>query len=1305
MYDAYRDRDHDMDETKPKLPQLPPLVTKAAAGIDHRTRIAWTPFDDHERPTGLGQGKGLGGARSRRPPPPPAEGLGVGVPAGHRLSGDGTRPGRTEEAHTPERGGTPEAEEGIIYPSPFVGDDTVTMVRGPRGSPTGRGSPTARGSPGRLPGSPVGRSSPMRRRSPSGPQVSPVGRGSPGGPRGSPARCAELPDVMFGDEEPALRPLPGLSAAREGIPPSVSTVGSRRDHKPGLHSAAPSSRARLLSDRTFSETLSSYYTCSSYTFNEYARHGSFGSVMGGQPLEHVPSVNAPTQPLSIELLSEEKLYQCYCVHKLSDIYEWLLKVYFEWFNEYILGKIEFIQLVQLLLEFQLPNTYEQEVIDKNVDHIIGSLVKQGAVRFEPNPQQTRGDITIIVAGLNVQGVFTELLSCYSLTHKKEMNTEEGYVCYSKLCASQMFNETRPLMRVSEVLSRPVGLWTEYWKLTDEELSEINPKEVKRQSYIFDLIVLEEKSLNLAHAAVEIYGAQFSPALLPTDENFASLAFDIFYPLIDLHKELLLTPIFGKLQTKGKFIDGVGKIYIKWCNEARATYLHYAESMAVVHEIISWEKQHETRFAAWLKEIDESPEITRSKLYHDVIFFGGFFKSLQNMPVTLRSILKCTDPSMDDYEYLNTAINEIEKLSTEVDTVHGMAVDQRKIVRFSRQILFSSSSATVGYVNINDEDKVIRQEKLNLKLTEKTRKLLREGVVYKKRELWLDPVPVYIVLLDNYFLITEIVTKGNEKKYKLTERPIPLDYLSLERKEDLKANSAEKEVTLMNVNSNNIDGLTAKSPSPNQLADPSNVPRHVYRTNASTMALDVPDDLIYSFKVRNTATNDSFTFHTFTVEERDAWISAIVESFRIHTETNDQRVFKLHVLSDLFKYDERQAPTNLLVAPEGSVIDVALKDYKKTQREKKTPVAADINCSGKFVYESKTFVICGSNHGIYMTIADNPTGWKLVLHVLKVVQVEVSLKLNLLFALSDKRLCYFSLPSLICAYYDPVQYLPNNQVVGVILQDKVTYFTMAEDFGNSRQLFFERKGKIVVLTPELDAITAAFKLFKPYKRYKLPLTSSFTSVEVYGIVVFRTSFIVCTSKGAILYNDTFNDHGITLPQLLNDPDLVQRLNHMQIANNPFKTTMEAAARHDSSKQKMAEYVKFDIAANKTRPVTCFQLSPNDFILVYDEAVIRMNKYGEIANWKADILVLDFYCTAACMTSEFLILTGENLVQIYDFNYTGNIMNNALSRLTPVQIIKGKKIRLLNASKTPDPVIALSHPSYPGRQLLLAFSLTR
>lgn len=1280
------------------LPKLPPLNTHnpfldSSQEYGEEVSIGWTPVEERTRHP-FHQGKGNSQTRDslpenrQLPQTPPRWTSKDSLPVSSPASSSSSKRHSVRRPPPPPipqvlTSPTSPASSRKVYQSPFVGEAAIRT------------------------------SSPSESRIYRSPFVGEPVLTEPAHSR-SPAQrlCEDMPCIPFSGTDTSKRVLPPL--------PTINSV--KNDTKdlelddlkifnvqppPVLGGVRHSSNHSKLS-----ESLGSYYSDSNYAFNSSsARHNSFGSLLGGKPLDQVPSITAPTQPFSIESLDENKLYQCYSAYRLSDIYEWILKVYFEWFNEYIFGKIEFFQMVQLLLEFQMPKSFDQDTIDSNVDRIIESLVVQNAVRFE---QDGRSEITIIIAGLDVSGVFTQLLPCYSFLDANNVSSEAS-LCYSITCVNRQPNE-REEIKLSEIINNSIGVWTDYWKLTPEEISDINPREVQRQSFIFDLIILEERSMNMANAAVEIYGKRFDPSLLPEEPDFAEQAFDIFLPLIRLHKEFLLGPILWKLKTRGKFIDGVGKIYLRWCNEARDIYLKYAVDMATVHAVITSGKEHETKFANWLKSIDNLPEISRSKMYHDVIFFGGFFKSLQNLPITLSSILKNTEQSSEDYEYLKLVIKEVEKLSADVDRAHGIAIDRRNLLHFSKQLVFRSTgdSNTVGYVNLasNDEegDSKSTQDRLDLGLANPERKMLMMGMATKKRELWLEPTPVYIVLLDNYFLITEVIIKGEQKRYKLAERPIPIDYLSLEERRKFEtpqsAGSSSRDLASKDGTMPNMSPMTGIRP--NLINAASSVSRSIYnpvsnerKSNYTEISNSNPEVLDLSLKVRNTATNESFTFITNTAEECQKWKLAVLDCFRRSNYANNSIGFNLQVLSTQFAFPEKEAPVNLPVAPEGSAIDVALREYEKVKGPPGVVRPTANFSSLTFNLEGEAFLLLATDYGVYMrNESDQKQAFVKILQSKDVRRMEANVKLGLLFVLDNRLLCYFSISSIMAVYYGVKQHSMQERIVGVVVRDKVGCFRFAEDFGNSRQLLYERKGRIFVMTPEYDRMTKVLKYFKTYKEYRhASLNSSLSSVDIIeDIIVFKKCFIICTSKGVMVYHDAFNDDGIPLPNFLNDKDVTAFLKHPHLSSNPFRTAVESSSKKDSSKQKMAEYVKKDIATGKTKPITCFQIPHvNDFLIVYDEAVIRIDRHGQIANWKFDILVLDFYCTGASFHKGYLTLIGDNLVQVYKINDTGDSMN----KLVPIQIIKGKKVRLVNSDRGDAPVVALSHPNVASRQLLVAF----
>ncbi|OXB42062.1 hypothetical protein B1J92_J04752g [Nakaseomyces glabratus] len=1040
----------------------------------------------------------------------------------------------------------------------------------------------------------------------------------------------------------------------------------------------------------FSDQVESFYSDSNYTFNNSsARNSSFNSFLGAKPLQYAPSVTAPTQAFSIDLIDEHKLYQCYSIYRLSDIYEWLLKVYFEWFNEYIFEKLDLFQIVQLLLEFQSPKTYEQEVIDSNVDRIMSSLINQGAIKFEVDNEQ---EIAVIVAGLTISSIFTDLLPCYSFIDSTFNEFDHSTICYSTTCCNRLSNESRQEIKVSEIINKSVGLWTDYWQLSAEELSEINPKEIQRQSFIFDLIILEERSLSMANAAVEIYGKRFDPDLLPDETNFASLAFDIFLPIIEIHKEFILKPLFWKIKTRGKFIDGIGKIYLKWCHEVRDAYLNYANAMATVHEVISWEKTHHTKFAEWLLEIDNLPEITRSKMYHDVIFFGGYFKSLQNMPVTLSSILKNTSPSSEDYGALQLVIKEVTQLSADVDKVHGMAIDRRKLIRFSKQLVYSSGNkgSTTGYINIGNPEKMVKGDKLSLGLADPKRVMINCDTVLKRSDHWLEPYPVFLALLDNFLLITELVSKGLEKKYKLIDRPIPIEYLNLEIKRAPEEFNKDLPLGDSRPTSQIVSDLDNKS----SLNSRSSVVGDLNYGHTG-ISNNLPSSTEFAFKVRNTATNDSYTFYVPNSIEWNNWMNAFKCCFKNRNNDDNRHPINLSIITAEFSYQDRNAPVNLPVAPEGSEIDSALKTYKRYLKDEFENIATTVFCSTEFDNEDTKFNLIATNSGVFLRRKnDYTTKFVKVLQNISVSRLQAVPKLGLLFVLDGQKLCYFSISSILAVYYNPERFLNANFVVGIVLKDKVSFFKFADDFGNSKQLFYERKGKIVVSTPEFHSIMNNFNCFKIYKKYYLPSSSKMlASHSISDIVIFKKSFMVFTKKNVFLFNDAFNELGASLPGFYNDKEMIAYIKHPHLNSGRFSSS---SSKLDANLSMVTD-VKKDIASGKTKPITAFRLQSGDgFLMVYDEAIVKINSSGMIPNWKNDILILDFYCTGASYHNGYLFLIGENLILVYQLSYEGT----PISELTPVQIINSKKIELLNSGGMDYPTVTSSHPKIPNRQLLFS-----
>lgn len=1033
------------------------------------------------------------------------------------------------------------------------------------------------------------------------------------------------------------------------------------------------------------------------------RTTSVSSYSGSKPLFQVPSVTIPTQLFHIDLMTEKQMLKCENISSINHIYEWLLKIYFEWFSNYLFDKMVLFQIIQLLIEFNIASKYNEDFINKNVDQIIESLLTQRAIKFEKGLSQdfleNNGEknnssnnisfedeeLTIITPGLEISGVLTNLIRCSCC---ERFVTESSYQCYSFICSKydlkdikkEPFNGSKQSPKLKNNNNGTIGVWSEYWNLSEEEIKNISPLELKKQSFIFDLIILEERSINLANAATEIYQKKFYKQLLPNDLNFEENAFQIFGKMANLHKIYILEPLYEKLHTDGKFIKSIGEIYLRWVSNATKLYLEYAECMGSVSEILNWEKsQPESKFRDWIEEVESTPEIKMSKLYHDVIFFGGFFKSLQNLPITLTSILKCISEDNEDYEFIKIALEEIIALNAAVDKLLGDSLDRAHILRINRQLIVSKHFKSKFDSLSNSQRKELTidaasthfNEKLELRLNEKQRKLLKEGEVIKKRDAYLPAnvgghTGVYLFVFDNFFLITEKISQKGQYMFKLVERPIPIDYLNLESK--------------------------------------------------------MPISSSLEFKVRNIATNESFTFITQTTDSLMKWtnsISSMLQKFSNNKE--DATIFRLKCVNDSFTYDDRDYPQNLTVPTAKSALDYALKqiysgeyygtDFSNEQIDEKNFVA-NITKIIPLVFDNKKYTLLVTTVGLFLK--DNKKknkksrlgDWQFVCKTEHLQKIELCPMINFLIVLNSKGyLYYISLQSIILSYYqnDTLSYdSKDNNIVGIMINDRVSNFDIAEDLESSLQICYQRKGHINCHIPEYDFFSNSIRAFKYHKSYKLPVshlgisnsnTSNFSLSlgDKLSTTFFKESFLVAhTVKGFILYNTLFNNNGISLPKF---PDVL--IEPCQTEEPLEKdNSLERLSKENSLLNRVQEIVK-----HKTTPIKSFMIhSAKSIILVYNNTIVLMNSNGMVLNGVKDILMIDFNIKTCAMYREYLILCGDNLMQVYDLNQE-LLVEKYMFNLSPLQIIKGKKMKLISSDNSDKIMLLMSHPLIIEKQLVL------
>ncbi|CAM9016420.1 hypothetical protein WICANDRAFT_76879 [Wickerhamomyces anomalus NRRL Y-366-8] len=909
-----------------------------------------------------------------------------------------------------------------------------------------------------------------------------------------------------------------------------------------------------------------------------------GGEKGLPPLPD--SLNLPSLPFSSYSLMASHFKECENIQLLSELFKWSVSLVNEWSEGLNISKNEYKRSLKLMISNNSPKL-NNFIIDANIETILNSFEKQNAIYFDHN------DNVHFMDNVNVSGVLPQLTGCYSKAH----NISSLYQCYSPRCSLTIYQPPVPTVPAKESGVAKLGEWTSYWNITEQDLVEMDESEVKKQSHIFELIRQQQNIINLGEIQIREYGQSFknaNPQLLPDVSKFYNDAFNSVKPLIDIHKKHLLEPLLHRINTQGKFITNIGELFLNWATAATVPYLKYTEKLATVRELIKFEKNRQSRFAEWLYKVDQNPKVMEASLDHNRIFFSGFIGHTQLLSLALNSVYKKTRENDMDHVLLKNAIDEINKLNRKIDEMQDSALQNRHLRLLAGRLTWKNN------VLAND-----------LKLSEPNRRLIKEGAVTRKREKWITS-NYYLILLDNYLLITE---PQKDEHYKISEKPIPIEFLQIETK---------------------------------NFASASNV-------NLST------EGEIYPFKVRYTGQNVSYTFYAETLAERDSWFHSINQVQSKKVKNSIFEPFKISILADQFAYEEGEQPQKLPLLAAGSNIDVALKSI---EADKSTDVTrplmfSEVSCGTTFHFQDRSFYVLGLNFGLYITEAENPKGWKRVLELGKITQVE---QLDsLMVILADKALYYFNIVSLLLNYYDQNY---DGQTVGEKLSKRDVSFFKIGTYYNTKLLFLMKSSistvgsRFKVYTPIMDTF-GVFQYFQLYKRFQY-------ASDCFGISIFNSMFVLHTSKGFEILSF----------QILNESQPIPKF--IEYLKKP-KTELDL--------------IKKKLNSSSAKPLTMVKVFQKpQFYLIYDSFAIVIDTIGQLIS-NNFIFPFKFKCSKVCLKENFLICIGEDIVEIFDLNYDDAL---GFQKFDPVQIITGKDIRLIDGI---DAKIVMAHPKITGRQLVI------
>ena len=443
---------------------------------------------------------------------------------------------------------------------------------------------------------------------------------------------------------------------------------------------------------------------------------------------------------------------------------------------------------------------------------------------------------------------------------------------------------------------------------------------------------------------------------------------------------------------------------------------------------------------------------------------------------------------------------------------------------------------------------------------------------------------------------------------------------------------------------------------------------------TTNVLDSPNEkVLYPFKVKHLGKTEVYTLYAFSAQSRAEWCDKIIEAKTRHAASlyaQGAEPFKLRVLADTaFGFDSQSGGPRVVVI-KGTPLDRAIEECDRSFYGTGTrpgPLCrSQVNCAITFNQSNgKRLIAVGTDYGVFVSENGQARNWVRAISAVHVTQIAVLEDFSLFLLISEKQLIAYHLDTVSLggpagATSDsrrPPQKLSGNRDVGFFVCGKQKERTL---------VFYKKK----------DGISSTFKVLEPV--YQKSMVSSkgrfaikrgptdffrdydefYIPSETYAINLFQTSVAVSSARGIEVLT---LDKKITL----SIPDL-----------------------------RLSEVAPIAQRIHGQKPLGMFRLSDNEFLLVFEEVGIYVDKHGDVSR----AVVMEFVGRAkqACLYgSMYLILVdaGSGFVEIR------NAVNGRLR-----QIISGREVKLLDDGTSSGAVkVSMQHPEQERYQVVLELEI--
>lgn len=422
--------------------------------------------------------------------------------------------------------------------------------------------------------------------------------------------------------------------------------------------------------------------------------------------------------------------------------------------------------------------------------------------------------------------------------------------------------------------------------------------------------------------------------------------------------------------------------------------------------------------------------------------------------------------------------------------------------------------------------------------------------------------------------------------------------------------------------------------------------------------DVADtsNLFYPFRVQHLGRSDSYVLYASTPQIRSEWAAKITFAKKQHAASlfaQNAEPFKLHVLADTaFAYSYTDFIGVLPVHIPGTPLDRALRDIDREHgapEAKPTPVCrSPVNCATAFTPPSSTrsMLAVGTDFGVFITDQENPRGWYKAINATHVTQIAVLEDFSVLLIIADKALIAFHLDAVCPPQGGP----PSNANDQKRTPQKLSGSRDVGFFSVGRM-----KDRMLVFYKKRDGISSTFKVLEPVYHKSSTASSSSSS---WG----RSRFGL--KKGTTEFFRDFDDFYIASDtyaiNLFSSSFGIATQKGIEVLTLDKKVPMSIPELRAPEVQSIAVRIK------DQRPLGMFRLTDSEFLLVFEEVAIYVDKHGDISR----TVIMEFVGKAR----QAALYNGTYLVLVDVSGSFVEVRNATDGRLR--QVVPGKDVKMLD-----------------------------